>query len=228
MANTRVFEADLSGVVSSVYGPLLKAKGISGRGQSRVARSMRAAIKQALLGTVIRAYRDGSAPYRTGRSRRALLGGVRAFGTSFASLRGHLIGPEYIAAHEEGATIYPKRSRALAIPLPPALRPDGTPKLPGPRSWSNTQKTFIYKSKKTGQAYIAYKAASGRLTLLYALVDSVTLSKHKGFLSRSWDREKPQLIEALGNAILFEMGQVDLLSLARVTYRGRRPSFGAK
>lgn len=222
MSSTRVFEADLSGVVSAIYSPLLKAKGLSGRGETRVARQVRGAIRQALLETVIRAYRDGSAPYRTGRSRRALLGGVRAFGVSFATLRGHLVGPAYIRAHEEGATITPKRARALAVPLPPALRADGTPKLPGPRSWSNTQRTFIYKSKKTGNAYIAYKNAGGTLTLLYVLVDSVTLSKHAGFLSRSWEIEKFQIIEALGRAILFEMSQVDLLSLARVTHRGRR------
>jgi len=220
--NVRVFEADLSDTVTAAYRPLLVAKGLSGRGELRIVRRVRAAVKQALLDTLVRAYRDGSAPYRTGRSRRIMFSGIRVFGTTFASLRGHIIGPDYIRAHNEGAVIEPKRAKALAIPLPPAMRADGTPKLPGPRSWRNVQRTFIYKSRKTGQGYIAYKAQSGKLTLLYALVESAQLSKYEGFLDNSWNFEKFQIIETLGAAILFEMGRVDLLDLARVTYRGRR------
>jgi hypothetical protein len=107
-----------------------------------------------------------------------------------------------------------------------AKRPDGTPKLPGPRSWRNIQKTFIFRSKKTQQAYIAYKRPGGGLTVLYVLVDEFTLTKHTGKLIRAWDLEKPSLVEALGRAMLFEMGTVDLLGLARVTYRGYKPPKG--
>lgn len=220
--NVRVFEADLSGVVPGIYAPLLGARGVSGRAQGRIARTVREAIRKALLDTVIDAYRDGSAPYRTGNARNVMRYGVRAFGQTFTGLRGHIIGPDYIAAHENGATILPKKAKALAIPLPAAQRPDGSPKLPGPRSWRNIRRTFIYKSRKTGKAYIAFKGASGRLTLLYVLVDSVTLSKYSGFLARSWERQIPDIVEALGNALFFEMSQVDLLSLARVTYKGRK------
>lgn len=221
MADKRVFEVDLGDVVTGIYSPLLRAQGISGRGTVRVARVTRNAIRQALTDTIIRAYRDGAAPHRTGRTRLKLLGGVRAQGSTLISLKGWIVGPSYVEAHEEGATITPKRAKALAIPLAPALRADGSPKLPGPNSWRNVLGTFIYKSRTTGQAYIAYKNSSGNLTLLYVLVDSATLSKYKGFLSRSWDREKNSIMIAIGNAMLFEMSQVDLLSLARVTYRGR-------
>lgn len=221
MRNVRVFTADLSDVLPPIYGPLLRAKGISGRAETRVTRRVREELRSVLTATVQLAFADGS-PIRTGRARRTMLNGVRAFGQNFRNLRGYIIGPEYIAAHEEGATITPKNAKALAIPLEPALRPDGSPKLPGPRSWSNSLKTFIYKSKRTGNAYIAYKNSSGRLTLLYVLVDSVTLKKHSGFLSKAWETQKPDLIEAIGLALLFEFGQVDLLALARVTTSGRK------
>ncbi len=220
--NVRVFEADLSEVASRIYGPLLAAKGISGRAQGRIARTVREELREVLKEMVRLAYLDGSAPNRTGRARRTMLQGSRAYGTTVNTLRGHIIGPDYIRAHEEGATIRPKRAKALTVPLPPALRPDGSPKLPGPRSWSNVLNTFIYRSRRTGQAYIAYKNTAGQLTLLYVLVDSVTLSKHKGFLAAKWDLSKPDVMQAFGRAMLFEMSRVDLLALARVTHRGRR------
>lgn len=220
--NVRVFEADLSDIVPRALGPMLRAKGISGRAESRVAVQIRNALRAALTGTVQRAYLDGSAPKsRTGAGRRALLSGTRAFGRTFGTIRGHIIGPNYMKAHEEGATITPKNARALAIPLPAAQRPDGTPKLPGPRSWQNVVKTFIYKSKKTGNAYIAYKNTGGTLTLLYVLVDSATLSQYSGYLAKAWETQKPDIIEAMGRAMLLEFGRVSLLDLARVTYRGR-------
>lgn len=222
--NVRVFELDPSDLMLHVYKPLLKAKGLSGRGETRVSRKIREAIRDVLRDTVKDAFRDGSAPYRTGRGQRAMLGGIRAFGTTFGTLRGHIIGPGYMAAHEQGATIRPRKAKALAIPLPAALRPDGTPKLPGPRSWKNVVNSFIFKSKKTGRAYIAYKNADGKLTLLYSLVEEAQLSKYKGFISRSWEKQKPELLAAIGQAMFYEMGQVDLLSLARVTYKGRSKS----
>lgn len=221
MANVRVFEAELGFVAAGIYAPLFAAQGISGRANARIARTVRLELQKVLKEMLVRAYADGSAPVRTGRSRSIMFAGTRAFGSSVATLRGHIIGPEYIRAQNEGATITPKRTRALTIPLPAATRGDGSPKLPGPRSWSNVLPTFIYKSQNTGQAYIAYKNASGSLTLLYLLVDQVTLSKHKGFIDRQWNLSKPDIMAAFGRAMLFEMSQVDLLSLARVTFAGR-------
>lgn len=219
--NVHVFDVDLSDVAATIYRPLLRATGISGRAETRISRQVREALKDALRDMLSRAYADGSAPVRTGRSRGIMFRGVRAFGSNFNSLRGYIIGPDYIAAHNEGGTITPSGASALTIPLPAAQRSDGSPKLPGPRSWSNVLKTFIYKSKKTGNAYIAYKNKSGELTLLYLLVDEVQLRKYKGFLDRAWDFQKPDVIETFGRAMLFEMSQVNLLSLARVSSGGR-------
>lgn len=222
MRNVRIFEADLTGVVPQIYGPLLRAKGISGRAESRIARKIRDELRTVLRDTINRAYIDGKAPMRTGKSRRAMLNGVRAFGTKLTTLRGHIVGPAFLAAHERGSTIRPRNARALTIPIYDGLKDDGSPKLPGPRSWQNVVNTFIYKSKRTGQAYIAYKDSNGSLRILYVLVDQVTLSKYKGFLSTSWDLTKPAIVEAMGEAMLFEMSRVNLMRLARVTTGGRR------
>jgi hypothetical protein len=156
-----------------------------------------------------------------------MLRGVRAFGSRIGNVRGYILGPSYIKAHEEGATITPQNARALAIPLPAAQRPDGSPKLPGPRSWQNIQKTFIYKSKRTGNGYIAYKNGDS-LVLLYVLVDQVTLSRYKGFLSSSFDLRKPDVIEAFGQAMLFEMSLVDLGSIAGLSRKYSRGGTGRR
>ena len=217
MAKVRVYEADVSDVIGRTFSPLLAAQGVSVRAQARITRQLRPALKQALEDTVTDAFRDGGV-FRTGKGFRETLSGVRSFGTKFSNLRGYILGPPYIYAHEKGSTIRATKARALAIPLAPALRPDGSPKLPGPRSWQNIQKTFIYKSKKTGKAYIAMK--NGRsMTLLYALVDEITLSKYTGFISKSWDKNTGVLLEAMGVAMLFEMDQVDFIKLARLAPR---------
>lgn len=225
MVNTvRVLDADISNELVRAYAPLIRAVGISIRANNRIARKTREALRDALHETIVKAYIDGSAPHRTGRSRSAMLRGVRAFGSRISNVRGYILGPSYIKAHEDGATITPKNAKALAIPLPAAQRPDGSPKLPGPRSWQNVQKTFIYKSKRTGNAYIAYKDGDS-MVLLYVLVDQVTLSKHKGFLSASFDLRKPDVMEAFGRAMLFEMSLVNLGAIAGLSpkySRGRR------
>lgn len=221
MANVRVFDVDLSDVTGRILSPLAAAQGLSGRARGRISEKVRDELRIVLREMLVRAYLDGSAPNRTGRSRSIMLRGIRTFGGRGTQVRGHIIGPDFIRAHNEGATITPKRAKALAIPLPPAQRPDGTPKLPGPRSWSNIVKTFIFKSKKTGQAYIAYKNMGGSLVLLYMLVDKVVLKKHSGFLDRQWDISKPSIMEVLGQAMLVEFARVDLLRLARVTTGGR-------
>lgn len=211
MRNVRVFEVNLRGTLAGIFAK----SSLSRKSETRIARRMRQELKEVLRKTVIDARRDGGAPMRTGRSFAIMRNGVRSFGTSFNTLRGHIIGPGYIKAHEEGATIRPKNAKALAIPLPAALRPDGTPKLPGPRSWQNVAKTFIYKSKKTGRAYIAYKGASGRLTLLYVFVEEAHIRERR-FLRKAWSRNKGDLMQTFGRLLMAEMASVDLGKLAKI------------
>ena len=220
MRNVKVFTAPIGLATARIFGPLLRAK-MSRRAETRMARRMRAALRRALTDTIRFAYIDGSGPFRTGRSKRKLLNGVRSFGTTFNGLRGHVMGPVSIAAHENGSTIKPKNAKALAIPLPDALRADGTPKLPGPNSWRITG-SFIYKSRKTGRAYIARKNVDGKLVLLYALVDEVKLSKYKGFISKSWSKRAPEMLQEFGNIMMQEISSVNLLGLSRLSVGGGR------
>jgi hypothetical protein len=219
MANVKVFEADLGKVVSSINGPLSRAQGLSGRAIGRINTRVRTELRNVLHQMLIRAYADGSAPSRSGKSKRIMLNGIRTFGSRSSGIRGHIIGPDYIAAHNEGATITPKKAKALAIPIGAALRPDGTPKLNGPRSWQNIVKTFIFKSRKTGQGYIAYRNGAGGVTLLYVLVDQAVLRQHSGFLDRAWNLNKFSVMQEFGEAVQFEFAQVNLRDLARVTSR---------
>ena len=165
MRNVRVFEAEPGRVASIIYGPVRGADGMSKAAEQRVARKVREGLKRLLTEVAKDAIEDMGT--RSGNARNVMLfGGVRAFGTTLGSLRGHIVGPGYIKAQEEGATITPKQAAGLAIPFGAALRPDGTPKLPGPRSWQNIENTFWFKSRKTGKVYLVYKNMNGGITFL--------------------------------------------------------------
>lgn len=97
-------------------------------------------------------------------------------------MRSEMAGPyNYALAHEYGATITPKRSKMLAIPLPAALTPSGVMRMP-PRAYGDA--LFLFKSKKldsaTGRprAFLARRIGKGknaRLELLFVLKSSVRL-----------------------------------------------------
>lgn len=216
--NTRVFEVNVGPEMLSIFGALGRAKGVSQKNQALMAVRIREELRQTLFEVVAKAAIDGDIGNRTGRARRTMFGGIRAYGTKFVDIRGHIIGPGYIKLQEEGGTIYPKDAEALAIPLAPALRPDGTPKLSGPRAWQNILKTFIYKSKKTGRFYIAFKGASGRLTLLYALVESADFPE-RGFLREAWLTRRDNFMRAVGRIMVEAFNQIDFAALTRIRTR---------
>lgn len=191
----KLLEVTLGRELTTVFGSLTKNP-LTRRVEASMTRSMREALLAAFVDVIHDARRDGSMPMRTGAAYRKLLIGGRAFGTTFASLRGHIIGPDYIVAHQRGTLITPNEAPQLAIPMPAALRPDGTPKLPGPRSW-RIHGSFVYFSKRTQRGYIA-RNVQGRLELLYAFVDEAQLKKHKGFIDQPWARQLPKLFNAFG------------------------------
>jgi len=219
MRNVRVFEVDVGGAILSVFGSL-RRQAVTRRSETAMARRFREKLRDMLTQIVLDAQADGSFPIRTGRAFNITRTGARAFGQTFNSMRGHIIGPDYLLKQEEGGTIRPRSARALTIPLAAALRPDGTPKLPGPRSWQNVRDTFIYTSRRTKRSYIAYEGQGGRLVLLYVLVDSVTFEA-KEFLANAWDKRRSQLMAEFGEIMLAELSQIDLLALARVTHSGK-------
>jgi len=184
--------------------PALRAGGLSKAAENRITVKTREALRKVLQDTVRTAFADGA--IRSGNARNIMRAGVRVFGSrNISSLRGHVLGPEYILAQENGAKIVPKSARALAVPLAPAaVRPDGTPKLPGPRSWKNIKNTFIWKSRKTGKAYIVYREGA-QMVFLYILLDEVELSKNKGFLSDALAIHQPDVVAAFSNAFRLEM-----------------------
>jgi len=147
-------------------------------------------------------------PKRSGRSAASLATSARVRGrTSLSTITGYFLVSAGIAANEYGASITPKNASKLAVPMPAALRADGSPKRIGPRSWSSLG-TFIYKSKRTGGEYIAYKQrATGKLIVLYTLVDSVSL-KGKRTLRSNYDRMLPKLYYVWNQILSEEIARV--------------------
>jgi hypothetical protein len=75
---------------------------------------------------------------RSGRAISSIRDGVRVSGSRLGEIEGSLGGVSYLKTHEYGATITPKKSKWLTIPLPAALNPDGTPIKRSAKEWRNT------------------------------------------------------------------------------------------
>jgi hypothetical protein len=166
------------------------------RRESVIARTIREVLRQGINRAFDNAYRDGAMPKRTSRSYNQMRGRAQAYGTSLSSLRAHINAPANLVAHERGATITPINGDYLTIPIHQGLRGDGTPKLPSANSWRMLG-SFVYKSKKTGQLYIARQNSQKRLEILYILVDSVELTKHKGWATDVMRKEMPFIIREI-------------------------------
>jgi hypothetical protein len=136
-------------------------------------------------------------PRKSGRSASMLASSSRVTGTTLDSLRGYFFVSQEIAVNEYGSNppaITPKRARKLAIPILDGCFPDGQPRRKGPESWRSLG-TFVYKSKKNKNLYIAYKSKTdGQLKLLYLLVDAVKL-KEMRLIRNAYDRRLPDLME---------------------------------
>jgi hypothetical protein len=63
----------------------------------------------------------------------------------------------------------------MAIPLPAALNANGTPKRPGPRSWSNT---FVRESRKGN--VIIFQRKGRKIVPLYLLRRKVRIPRRLG------------------------------------------------
>lgn len=217
MANGHLIHAELGGEVGRIFGAL-SDNPLTRRVETTMMRQMRDALIGAMVEAVKDAQREGAFPNRTGVGYRKALAGGRAFGTRFKDLRGHLLAPDYIVAHQRGTLITPVEAPQLAIPLPAALRPDGTPKLLKPSSWT-LYGSFIYKSKRNGRGYIARKGPTGELILLYVFVDEAQLRKHKGFITKPWDKNLAKLFDKFG---LIFMAAIESFDVEEFVEMGRR------
>jgi hypothetical protein len=148
-----------------------------------------------------------------GAIRRQLINGIKIYGTRIDTLRTEVFGAEYIHAQEYGATIRPKSAKALTLPLPAALRPDGSPKFKTARAWKRYG-TFTWRDKRTKRGYLAYKNAAGKLVLLYVFVNVVHLMPKLG-LRKSYDRLLGLLLSEWGAIMVKEMSEFDLMGVYR-------------
>lgn len=131
---------------------------------------------------------------RTGGLVASIEKSVRITGTTFGDLEGHISAAFPGIVHEFGATITPKKSKFLTVPLPAALDQRGVPYRKRARDWDNT---FIARSKKGN--LIIFQRRGTQVVPLYVLKTSVKIPPRLGmretlnigiphFVERSMDR----------------------------------------
>lgn len=134
---------------------------------------------------------------RSGGMYRALLSSYEVrHGASIESVVGEIGLPQKYIVHETGAVITPKKAKYLTIPLPAALRPNGTPIKQSARDWDNT---FVGKSKK-GNLLIFRKTTSG-IVPLYALRKQVKIPPRLGLVN-TMEAKLPAMIDRMFEAML--------------------------
>lgn len=116
---------------------------------------------------------------RSGRAIRSIIDSVSVRGSGINNIVGVIGGIGYLRIHEYGGTIHAKNARYLTIPLPPALRPDGTPIMARARDWPNT---FVITSK-AGNKLIVQRNGK-ELIPLYLLKQSVRIPARLGMRRR--------------------------------------------
>lgn len=134
---------------------------------------------------------------RSGGLYRALLSSYDVrHGSKIESVVGEIALPKKYVVHETGAIITPKKAKYLTIPLPAAMRANGTPIKPSARDWDNT---FVAKSKK-GNLLIFRKTTSG-IVPLYALKKQVKIPPRLGLVNTMQAR-LPAMIDRMFEAML--------------------------
>lgn len=160
---------------------------------------MRNVLHEEMGFAIDEAVASGRIKSRNGAMRNQLKSGRRPKGSGTpGTVSETFLVRSWIAIHETGGTITPKQSRYLTIPMPAALRADGTLKRRSAASWSGRYKTFVLTSKK-GNKFIAYRKRDGSLVLLYHLAPEVRMKKrldllraikaHERRVVAAWSRE---------------------------------------
>lgn len=224
MARVRVLGAQIPDAARKAFKPL--AHGSLSEIEKRMLPQMRLTFAAHMKLVVERCMTDTQVRDNKGAIRKQLINGIKIYGTKLDTLRTEVFGAEYIHAQEYGAVIRPKAAKVLTIPMPAALRPDGTPKFSGPRAWKR-YKTFSYTSRRTKQGYLAYKNSAGKLVLLYVYVDKVRLMPRLG-LRRTFNSMFGLLLAEWGAIMAKEMANFDLYDVYRKGMSGQfRPTQGA-
>jgi hypothetical protein len=186
IVNTRIDPSAISKLRGLKYGPYL---------EQIIAPQMGQAFREWLAGVAKDVSSDW--PRRSGKSAGELGSSSRVvFSGDLASMRGYFLVSQSIAANEYGTNppaLSAKNAKMIAIPILDGCFPDGRPKRLSPNSWRSLG-SFIYKSKKNKNVYVAYKSKTdGKLKLLYLLVDAIKL-KEMRLIRNAYDRRLPDLI----------------------------------
>lgn len=116
---------------------------------------------------------------RSGRAVRSILSSVRVWGKGINAVSGSIGGVGYLRIHEYSGVVKAKRAKYLTIPLPAALRANGTPIKARARDWPGT---FVITSKR-GNKLICRKDGNG-IVPLYLLKRSVRIPARLGMRRR--------------------------------------------
>lgn len=117
---------------------------------------------------------------RSGRAQRSIMESVRVFGgKTLESVGGEIGGVGYLRIHEFSGTVKARRSKYLTIPLPAALRANGTAIKPRARDWPNT---FVITSKKGNKLIVQRRGKE--IVPLYVLKTEVRIPARLGMRAR--------------------------------------------
>lgn len=143
---------------------------------------------------------DTALAKRSGRLVRELQrGGIVHDGAKIEDVYGKITLPGEYRIHEYGGTIMPREGQYIFVPLPGALKADGTPKKLNPRQWQNT---FIAESRRGN--LLLFRRVGRKLEPLYALKPQVKI-RPRLRLVKQMKRNLPEFadrtLEALFDAI---------------------------
>jgi hypothetical protein len=137
---------------------------------------------------------------RSGKLVESIRNSIRTKGTTLNDIEGSIGGTFYARIHETGGIIKPKKAKFLAIPLPAALKGNGTPIHASPRDWKNT---FVITSK-AGNKLIVQRQGK-EIVPLYVLKSSVKIPprlKMRDTLQAGLPYFVDKAVDAVFNAIL--------------------------
>lgn len=140
---------------------------------------------------------DNTLSKRTGRLTR----GIRtdAKGDTFDTVQGTIALPFPAGVHEFGATITPKKSKYLTVPLPASMDKRGVPLKKSARDWKNT---FIAMSKKGN--LIIFQKSGKKVVPLYVLKSEVKIKPRLG-VRKTIETAIPYFVDEATDALLKNM-----------------------
>lgn len=118
----------------------------------------------------------------------------------------------WMAIHETGGDIVPKNGKYLILPMPAAMRADGSMKRRNANGW-RSYGAFVLTSK-SGKKYVVYRSKTTKqLVFLYHLVDKVTLKKRLD-LRGAIMRQENEVVTAWSNYVMQIFSDVDMYGMA--------------